>query len=135
MKTIAKTLVAISILLLSFQAYSAGNLNTVQSVHYKVNIHLAKIPHFDPKNVYVVMSDGKAPIAPPQLFRANTLTYEFSEKGTVTGTRVAQLIYNDGTSIGMFGSSVDVKTGRFIAGNTYEFDIYIYDQSAGKSGE
>jgi hypothetical protein len=135
MKTIAKTLVTLSILVMSIQAYSAGNINSVQSVHYKVNIHLAKIPNFDPKNLYVVISDGKGLVAEPQHFRVDNLTYEFSEKGTVTGTRIAMLVYMNGGKPGLFNATDDVKTGRFLAGNTYDFNLYIQPQNIGSIEE
>jgi hypothetical protein len=125
MKTIAKTLIAISILMISLQAIAAGNLTTAAKIHYKVQIHLPKIANFDPKNVYVVITDGKGLVAPPQAFRADKLTYDFSEAREFSGTRTAQLVYSDGHTTGLFNCPPVSISGRFFLGQTYEFNLYL----------
>lgn len=58
MKTIAKTLIAISVLMISLQVIAGGNQTTTGKVHYKVQIHLPKDIPFKTKNIFVVMTDG-----------------------------------------------------------------------------
>jgi hypothetical protein len=125
MKTIAKIFVAISILMISLQATAAGNLTTAATVHYKVQIHLPKVANFDPQNVYVVITDGKGLVAPPQAFRANKLSYDFYEAKAFTGTRIAQLVYSDGHTTGLFNCPPVSISGRFFPGETYEFNLYL----------
>jgi hypothetical protein len=126
MKTIAKTLVAISILMISLPVLAGNNNPAPGQVHYKVQIHLQKDVPFRTNNVYVIITDERnQPVAPPQLFDSGKLTYEFTENNSVIGTREAQLMYFDGTRHRLFNSSPDIKSGKFITGETYNFNIYI----------
>jgi len=59
MKTIAKTLAAISILMISLNVIAGTNPLSNGQVHYKVQIHLQKDVPFHTTNVYIVMLDGK----------------------------------------------------------------------------
>jgi hypothetical protein len=128
MKTIAKTLVAIIIMMISLQVIAGGNGNstTTGKVHYKVQIHLQKDVPFKTKNVFVVMSDeNNKLVAAPQLLIYGKTSYEFYESQTVIGTRVASLIYTDGNTTGLFHSTRDVQNGKFGVGGTYLFNLYV----------
>jgi hypothetical protein len=128
MKTIAKTLVAIIIMMISLQVIAGGNGNstTTGKVHYKVQIHLQKDVPFKTKNVFVVMSDeNNKLVAAPQLLIYGKTSYEFYESQTVIGTRVASLIYTDGNITGLFHSTRDVQNGKFGVGGTYLFNLYV----------
>jgi hypothetical protein len=124
MKTIAKTLIAISVLMISLSAFAGGTIPSGASVHYKVQIHLPK-PPVHSQDVFVVMTDGKGIIAPPQLFSPRKLSYDFYESKNVYGTRIAMLVYFNGSTPVLFNSNPDSKTGKFAIGNTYEFNLFI----------
>jgi hypothetical protein len=64
-------------------------------------------------------------IAAPQLLIYGKTSYEFYESQTVIGTRVASLIYSDGTTTGLFHSTPDVQNGKFGIGGTYLFNLYV----------
>lgn len=126
MKTIAKTIIAISVLMISLQVIAGNNQTTTGKVHYKVQIHLQKDVPFKTKNVFVVMTDERnIPVAPPQLLLYGKIFYDFYESKTVIGTRVAQLIYANGNTTELFRSNPDVQKGKFVICNTYLFNLYV----------
>jgi hypothetical protein len=136
MKTIAKILVTISILMISLQVTAGNNQPTLGQVHYKVQIHLPKDIPFQANNVFVVMTDDRdTPIAPPQLLKYGKLSYDFNENKSVIGTRKAMLIYIDGTTSRLFNCTPDVQSGKFIIGGTYQFNVYVVFQNPELSGE
>jgi hypothetical protein len=126
MKTIAKILVAISILMISLQVIAANNQVGIGQVHYKVQIHLPKDLPLQTMNIFVAMTDERGIlIAPVQAVRPGLSTYDFNEFGPKTGTRTASLIYNPlGTSTFLFYCAPDSKTGIFKNGVTYLFNLY-----------
>jgi len=126
MKTIAKTLIAISVLMISLQVIAGNNQPITGKVHYKVQIHLPKDIPFNTRNIFVVMTDERNnPVAPPQLLRYGKTSYDLYESHNVIGTRVAQLIYSDGNTTRLFNCTPDVKTGKFGLGGTYLFNLYV----------
>ena len=126
MKTIAKTLVAISILMISLNVIAGTNPLSNGQVHYKVQIHLQKDVPFHTTNVYIVMLDGKdRPIAPAQRIVYGKLSYDFYELQSVIGTRKAILVFDDGSTTRLFNAKPDVQNGKFILGGTYDFNLYI----------
>ena len=136
MKTIAKTLIAISVLIISLQVIAGGNQTTTGKVHYKVQIHLPKDIPFKTKNIFVVMTDcNNKPVAPPELLRYEKVSYDFYESQTVIGTRIAQLIYRDGNTTELLHSAPDVQKSKFGVGNTYLFNLYVVFSNSGKVGE
>ncbi len=135
MKTIAKTLIAIGILMISLQVI-AGNPTLTNYVHYKVQIHLSKDIPFNTNNVFVVMTDGNNKmVAAPQLLRYGKVFYDFYESYSVVGTRVAQLINTEGFTTELFHSSPDIQNGKFAVGGTYLFNLYVEFQKPGKGEE
>ena len=130
MKTIAKTLVAVCILMLSLQvnaANSNGNPSAQNQIAYSVKINAPQW-HIGGFNLvlYVAVTDehGK-PIAPAQRAVPGKSTYMFYENGPYKGTRVAVLV-NDPivpTNIHFF-CAPDVMTGGFQNGVTYDFNLY-----------
>jgi hypothetical protein len=126
MKTIAKILVAISILMISLQVIAANQIGTVQ-VHYKVQIHLPK--GFPPNsgNIFVAMTDERGIlVAPVQAVHPGLSTYDFNESGPARGTRTASLIYSPvGTSNFTIFCAPESQTGLFKNGVTYLFDLYV----------
>ncbi len=134
MKTIAKTLVVISMLMISLQII-AGNPTLSKKVNYQVQIHLQKDIHVNSMNIFVAMTDGhNKMIAAPQLLRDGKVSYDFYESSTVLGTRVAQLIYTEPNTPELIYSSPDIQNGKFAVGGTYLFNLYIVIQKPG-SGE
>jgi hypothetical protein len=126
MKTIAKTLVAISILMISLQVVAGTNPIAIGQVHYKVQIHLQKDVPFRTNNIYVVILDNKDKlIAPPQLLIYGKSSYDFTEPESVIGTRKALVVFNDGTTARVFNCTPDVQTGKFLLGHTYDFNVFI----------
>jgi hypothetical protein len=126
MKTIAKSLIAISILMISFQVIAGGNQTTLAKIHYKVQIHLPRISPFYTRNLFVVMTDANNKlVAPAELLRYEKLSYDFYEAPSVKGTRKAQLVYSDGTTARLFNSAPDVQNGSFILGGNYIFNLYV----------
>jgi hypothetical protein len=126
MKTIAKTLAAISILMLSLQVIAGNNQPNIGQVHYKVQIHLQKDVPFRTNNIYVVILDNKdKPVAPPQLLIYGKSSYDFTELESVIGTRKALVVYNDGTTARLFNCTPDVQSGKFLLGHTYDFNVFI----------
>ena len=126
MKTIAKTLIAISVLMISLQVIAGNNQTMTGKVHYKVQIHLPKDIPFNTRNIFVVMTDERNnPVAPPQSLCYGKISYDFYESQTVIGTRVAQLIYSDGNTTKLFNSTPDVQNGKFGVGSTYLFNLYV----------
>jgi hypothetical protein len=126
MKTIATTLIAITIMMISLQVNAGGNGNatTTGKVHYQVQIHLLKDIPFKTKTVFVVMSDeNNKLVAAPQLLIYGKTSYEFYESQSVIGTRVASLIFTDGNSSGLFHSTPDAQNGKFGLGCTYLFNL------------
>jgi hypothetical protein len=136
MKTIAKTLIAISVLMISLQALAGGSTASIGKVHYKVQVHLPKDTPFYTRNVFVVMTDeNNRMIAPVQLLRFGVFSYEFYESTTVQGTRIAKLVYSDGNTTELFHSVPDSQTGRFSIGGTYLFNLYLVVPKTGKNEE
>jgi len=126
MKTIAKTFVAISILMISLQVIAGNNQNSIGQVHFKVQIHLPKDIPFHVRNIYVVMTDGNNNlIANPQLLQYGKVFYDFYEAQSVNGTRKAALIYSDGSTTKLFNCDPDVQNGAFKVGSTYLFNLYV----------
>jgi hypothetical protein len=124
MKTIAKTLIAISAIMIALSASATKPINNESGVHYKVAIHLPDAP-FKANNLYVVMTDGQNLIAAPQPFTLDKLSYDFYEANNFKGTRTAMLVTFTGRIPALFNSAPDSRTGRFIPGGTYYFNLYI----------
>jgi hypothetical protein len=126
MKTIAKTIVAISILMISLQVIAANNPVSTGQVHYQVQIHNPKDLPFYSGNIYVAMTNERGIlVAPVQAVHSGISTYYFNESGPKTGTRTASLIYNPmGTASLPFYCAPDSKTGIFKNGATYLFNLY-----------
>ena len=126
MKTIAKTLVAISIMMISLQVIAANQVGTGQ-VQYKVQIHLPKDFPVDATNIYVAMTDERGMlVAPVQALHPGLSNYTFNEFGPVRGTRTASLIINPlGMSDFTIYCAPESETGIFKNGATYLFDLYV----------
>jgi hypothetical protein len=128
MKTIAKTLVVISILMISLQGIAANQVGfSTAQINYQVQINLPKGMPFDDMNIYVAITNERGMlVAPVQKVHPGLTTYYFSESGPKLGTRTASLIYNPlGTENPPFYSTTDSMTGFFKVGVTYTFNLYI----------
>ncbi len=126
MKTIAKTLVAISILMISLQVIAANQVGTGK-MQYKVQIHLPKDFPFNATTIYVAMTDERGMlVAPVQALHPGLSTYTFNEFGPVKGTRTASLIIKPfGISDFTIYCAPESETGIFKNGVTYVFDLYV----------
>jgi hypothetical protein len=131
MKTIAKTLIAAIALLFAMQINAApingGPISSTNEIQYSVKINSTQIHSGSFNlNLFVMITDehGRL-VAPVQAVRPGLSTYHFSEFGPVIGTRVARLIYDPiGPTDLPFYCAPDVKTGKFINGTTYLFNLY-----------
>jgi len=98
------------------------------TVRYAVNIHLpAGID--DVCNTYLVQltDESGRPVAHPQVFVPSVKRYLFEEAATVKGTmRVASLVLVDDGNFCPITliTKPAIKTGKFLPGNTYSFDLY-----------
>jgi len=131
MKTIAKTLIAAITLLFAMHVNAASiNRETLSSgsqIKYEVKINSTQIrPGAVNLNLFVMMTDehGKV-VAPVQAVRPGLSTYYFYETGPLMGTRVASMIYDPmGPSSLPFYCAPDARTGKFLNGATYLFNLY-----------
>ena len=131
MKTIAKTVVAISILMISLPVIAGNTPTSTAKVHYKVQAHLQDVPLIHEMNIYVAITDGNNKlVAPPQLLRSEKNSYEFYESEVAAGTRVAQLIFPEGYPTKRFQVLPDSKSGKFFPGCEYIFNLFIKVQKA-----
>jgi len=108
---------------------SSDNTKARQLIRYQVSINISAkfvIPNVP---MLVVVKDEKGTlVAPPQQFQAGSLTYTFTEKGTfypVNATRVAMLVIPNtgGRSVKLSNNTI-VKTGSFVPGQLYQFQIF-----------
>jgi hypothetical protein len=130
MKTIAKTLITAITLLFAMQVIAAP-INEVpmpskEKIQYAVKINTSQIhTGVIDLNLFVMMTDenGKL-VAPVQTVRPGLSTYYFHESGSVKGTRVARMTYDPtGPSYIIFYCAPDSKTGKFVPGATYLFNL------------
>ena len=135
MRTIA-AIIAFSTLMISISLF-AGNSNPVSgTVNYQVKVHLPKDTPFYTRNVFVVLVDeNNRRVAPEQLLRFGVYTYSFTEKTSVEGTRIAKLVFTNGSTTELFFAAPDSQTGKFTVGNTYLFNLYFVVPSSGKNEE
>jgi hypothetical protein len=131
MKTLAKTLIAVILLMVSFQVFSANDKGAIagsRMIIYQINIHITTDPSFFyGAHFFVVITDENGRlVAPPQLSNINKLIYTFSEAGPVKGTRVARLVLDPNTDIlsDRIIVSPDAKTGVFVPGSVYIFNLW-----------
>lgn len=129
MKTIAKTLIVLGILMLSLQSIAGPGISPGSAqITYKVQI-LGQPPHIQNLNfnLYIYMTDqNNRLIGPPQQFKRGTYTYFFYEPGPVKGTRVAHMV-NDTrypTTLYSFYCAPSSLSGGFAPGEVYTFDLY-----------
>ena len=129
MKTIAKTLIAASILMLSMTLFvtnnSAAPLNGGKIV-YVVTIHAPFIDHKMggalPFNVTLTGDDGS--LIGSQRVLYGVATYVFYEAGPVRGIRTATLEATSPSGGVPFYCAPDSKKGTFMPGDTYNFDLW-----------
>jgi hypothetical protein len=128
MKTIAKTLIAASIIMLCFSGYSANNPipSTTKKITYVVNIIPSQHRIDAPLELFVgIAGDNGKTVGGVQKVQKGTFTYEFFENGPVKGTREAFLI-NRSTlpSDYIFYCAPAILEGKFDSGETYVFNLY-----------
>jgi len=131
MKTIAKILIAAISLLFSLEVNAASDrvysVATTSEIHYLVKINSSQI-HSGASTLalFVMITDEQGRVvAPVQVVRPGLSTYSFSEAGPVVGTRIASMIFNPiGPSYQPFYCAPDAKTGKFVNGGSYLFNLY-----------
>jgi hypothetical protein len=140
MKTIAKSLIAISILMISFQA-NAGKetnviTNTANAINYKVVVHMDRLTPSALRDVFVTMTDESGRlIAPPQLIVPGKTVYNFYEAGPVRATRIAKISnVRRPLYMNMIQGLEELKTRVFENGTTYLFNLYLEIPDAGNGG-
>ncbi len=126
----------LSIVLIFAAATSAfaGNIDQKKEgpagslIRYQVNVILAaETPLCNTWMVKIVDGQGRQ-VAPVKPYVSGTTQYEFTERGPVTGTRIALLVKY------MFGdhfvcanelfTAPAVLKGTFLNGQTYRFDLF-----------
>ena len=101
---------------------SASGITYIVSVHFQEKIELC--------NSYLVqvVDDQGYSVAPAQLYQQGTATYVFHERGPAGGVRVARLVQSP--TLGHITcnydlvTAPDIKTGKFLVGRSYFFDLY-----------
>lgn len=113
----------------SRQLNNPGNkIPATMGIRYEVNIHFKE--DIQLCDVYIVqMVDGQGRlVAPVQHFRPGVYSYSFYETGSVRGTRVARLVLDTSKNHNVCPFHIyalpDVRTGTFLSGRTYTFDLY-----------
>ncbi|MCX6243328.1 MAG: hypothetical protein NTU98_01370 [Bacteroidetes bacterium] len=128
MKTIAKILIALSALTISFTAHAKGGENSVSAlaITYKVIVHMPAATPSVLRGVFVVITDetGRL-VAPAQLLISGKTEYKFAESGPVKGIRVAKLSNGLRPHADSWISNEDMKAGLFQNGASYLFNLYI----------
>lgn len=111
--------------------FSSNNFPGIGSVkvavNYQVNIHLGLETQLCNTYLVEVVDGNGVPVAPAKPFVSGVSRYVFSERGPVTGTRVAVLIkapYDYNVCTQGLVTPPDVITGSFLNGRTYIFDLY-----------
>ncbi len=95
-------------------------------IHYAVRIHngqqLGGVIYC---NYFVVLTDGAGnPVAMPQVFQYGVWTYNFYERGPITGTRVSHLTRHPVVVCpNTYSFSADRRTGNFYNGMSYLFNM------------
>ncbi|MCX6251843.1 MAG: hypothetical protein NTX61_13965 [Bacteroidetes bacterium] len=127
-----KTFLVLSIAMILFGLTALAGKPTIKpevqrgTIKYLVNIHVPVGINISDVQLYVLITDKhNRKVALPQQFSFETMTYVFFEEGPVTGTRIAWIMQsnNDGPKIQLWGNN-DIKTGTFLPGHLYQFDIY-----------
>ena len=130
MKTIAKILIAISVMMISFSSFAkkGGDNNSVSAlaITYKVIVHMPDATPSVLRGVFVVITDetGRL-VAPAQLLLPGKTEYQFAENGPVKGIRIAKLSNGLRPHADAWISNEDIKAGLFRNGASYLFNIYI----------
>ncbi|MCX6251242.1 MAG: hypothetical protein NTX61_10885 [Bacteroidetes bacterium] len=131
MKT-TKTIAALCIAMIFFGLTALAGKPTIKpevqrgTIKYLVNIHVPVGINIPDVQLFVKITDEHNRLVDlPQQFRFGTVSYVFGEQGPVTGTRIAWIVQsnNDGPKIPLWGNN-DIKTGTFLPGHLYQFDIY-----------
>jgi hypothetical protein len=132
MKTV-KILSVLSLVLIfaTANAIIPGDLDSKAPKPLAGNIKYKVVVHATPDltmpgsgNYLVVMSDGNGRRIGTQYFIPGVLTYFFSERGPVNGTRVVRIIIETHGGVVPFYCNPDVKYGTFRDGVTYQFNMY-----------
>ncbi|MCX6245043.1 MAG: hypothetical protein NTU98_10100 [Bacteroidetes bacterium] len=128
MKTIAKILIAISVMMISLTAHAKGGENSVSAlaITYKVIVHMPDATPSVLRGVFVVITDetGRL-VAPAQLLLPGKTEYQFAENGPVKGIRIAKLSNGLRPHADAWVSNEDARAGLFQNGSTYLFNLYI----------
>jgi hypothetical protein len=140
MKTIAKVLFAISILILSFEANAGkevkGFVTSTKQIIYHVSAHMDALTPATIRNIFIIITDENGrPVAPAKLLVSGRSEYRFYEAGPVKGVRIAKLIRANGMEVQPILSGEDSKTGKFENGTDYFFNLYIAIPSPVKGGK
>jgi hypothetical protein len=133
-KIIVLSFILAAMILLGMNVNSSVRINNVSRpnsdmyIHYQVTVHPdMKITH-NSCPLMVVITDGyNVTIGPPQLYHSDMNTYYFYELGPVTGVRKAKLTNVEGyqpDDVCYQISSTDAKSGTFLNGWNYPFDLY-----------
>ncbi len=99
---------------------TGGNIKYTVTIHVNPELIIPKL-HF-----YLVITDeNNRRIADAQQVEFGKWTYQFSETGPVSGTRIARLIQTTADDAYMpYSCGPDVKWGTFRNGITYMFNLY-----------
>jgi hypothetical protein len=113
-----------------FAGIAASAANTMQFppylVYYQVTVHAEKLAIVNCDRVVVITDKYGNPVVPAQQYVPGTSVYYFTDLGPITTTRVAQLQIAPVTAPSCPAAPVtDKKTGTFIPGIVYPFNLYL----------
>jgi len=99
-----------------------------RGVSYNVTVHYqGEFPLCNSYLVQIVDAQGYS-VAPDQIFQPGMNTYVFHERGPVSGVRIARLVESPAqgniTCTYDLVTPPDVKSGKFLVGATYFFNLF-----------
>jgi hypothetical protein len=108
-----------------------------RGISYNVSIHYqSEFPLCNSYLVQIVDAQGYS-VAPDQVFQPGVNTYVFHERGPVWGVRIARLVKSPAegniTCTYDLVTPPDIKSGRFLVGVTYFFNLFPATPQVSKS--
>lgn len=102
--------------------------SSFNGISYNVSVHIqGDLPLCNTYLVQVVDARGYS-VAPDQVLQPGVSTYVFHERGPAWGVRIARLVESpnlDRMSCNLaLYTSPDARTGRFLVGNSYFFNLF-----------
>jgi hypothetical protein len=108
---------------------NVANVNSMAMIHYQVVVHPTHDLIVSTCPILLAITDGNGyVIGTTQVYHSDQNTYNFYESGVQYGARAALLSNMNGNITDNICIVVDVrnsKTGTFIPGSTYGYDLWV----------